>query len=671
MDPADREKFTKAMSKEVSNNLETGAYIILDAKESERVRRDCPDKIMKSRFVFTEKPLEPEDIEKTRKEGLLLDHSAIGICKAKARHVMQGFSEKGAEYLPSTTPQVAKDSVIMTLQILCSLGWTIGNLDFTQAFHSGSAIQRELYAEPPKEGLPGTTPRQLLMLKKTCYGLTDGPWAWYQHLKEELFRMGYTLSSLDPCLYLLRLHEDGPLEGVISLATDDMIHGGTEAHWKNMEALRSKYKMGKFATGGGKFAGKQIEVLDDGKFLVHQQSYVEENMQLVPMTRDRKRRRYSKCTDAEITSLRRAIGELSWLAKETRPDIAGRVALLQQCMPEPLVHHMIEANLIIQEVKRTPRVGITVNPIPIERLRVGVVTDASWGNTSENLAEAGSKDVWEETKTSWIRRHLQDRRTLFHPGSAPGGPDLHEISHERTTQTTVGEITDSWNSQDSIRIFGQQPWTGYTTFQKQRFQSEMQKPISERFLQFGNISSQGGYLLFFYDAEMEHSAEPRPITVAAWKSYKLKRCTVNTLSAETQSMLYGIGQIHWHRGLLYELFYNPLSLSGWEQEVAPIPFVAVTDSKSLYDTVTKCRNSSAHVDDRRTAIDLSILRRDLAVTKGQVRWVEGRNMLSDPLTKKMSSSFFKKCSSERSLVLARSRLSKFVRYPHAFVNKGW
>ena len=32
-----------------------------------------------------------------------------------------------------------------------------------------------------------------------------------------------------------------------------------------------------------------------------------------------------------------------------------------------------------------------------------------------------------------------------------------------------------------------------------------------------------------------------------------------------------------------------------------------------------------------SAINLSILRRDLAHTKGQVRWVEGRNMLSDPL----------------------------------------
>ena len=79
---------------------------------------------------------------------------------------MQGYSENGSEELDSTTPQVAKDSVIFTLQILCSMGLEIGNLDFTQAFHSGDPIERELYCEQPKEGVPGAQPRRLLRLLK-------------------------------------------------------------------------------------------------------------------------------------------------------------------------------------------------------------------------------------------------------------------------------------------------------------------------------------------------------------------------------------------------------------------------------------------------------------------------------------------------------------------------
>ena len=91
-----------------------------------------------------------------------------------------------------------------------------------------------------------------------------------------------------------------------------------------------------------------------------------------------------------------------------------------------------------------------------------------------------------------------------------------------------------------------------------------------------------------------------------------------------------------------EVFGEQLSLEHWERELSRTPFIAVTDSKSLYDTATKCRNVSSHIDDKRTAIDLSILKRDLQVTRGQVRWVAGVNMLSDSLTKRMSASFLKR-----------------------------
>ena len=74
--------------------------------------------------------------------------------KAKARHVMKGFSEENSEYLEVTTPQVARDSVMLTLQLLCSRRWKPGYLDFTQAFHSGDPIDREIYAEQPVEGIP-------------------------------------------------------------------------------------------------------------------------------------------------------------------------------------------------------------------------------------------------------------------------------------------------------------------------------------------------------------------------------------------------------------------------------------------------------------------------------------------------------------------------------------
>ena len=98
------------------------------------------DKIVQSRYVLTEKGIEAEDIEKAESEGVLISRDGDASKKAKARHVMKGFSEENSEYLEVTMPQVGKETVLFTLQILASLAWSPGYLDFTQrsirAIHS-------------------------------------------------------------------------------------------------------------------------------------------------------------------------------------------------------------------------------------------------------------------------------------------------------------------------------------------------------------------------------------------------------------------------------------------------------------------------------------------------------------------------------------------------------
>ena len=140
---------------------------------------------------------------------------------------------------------------------------------------------------------------------------------------------------------------------------------------------------------------------------------------------------------------------------------------------------------------------------------------------------------------------------------------------------------------------------------------------------------------------MEVEEAAFPISIITWKSYKVKRCTVNTLSAECQAMIQGVGSLHWIRALLEESRGTILRLEDWEQQIASTPFIAITDSKSLYDTVSKCRNTASHISDKRTAIDVTILKSDFKKTQGQIRWVEGSRMVSDSLTKKMSGSFLR------------------------------
>ena len=110
--PAEKkQQFIEAIKKEIKNNLQTEAYEVLDPQLSEKVRRESGDKIVKSRFVLTEKIIEAEDVPSARRDGVLLKDQGNESSKAKAIHVMKGFNQTNAEDLETTTPQRARDTV--------------------------------------------------------------------------------------------------------------------------------------------------------------------------------------------------------------------------------------------------------------------------------------------------------------------------------------------------------------------------------------------------------------------------------------------------------------------------------------------------------------------------------------------------------------------------------
>ena len=78
-----------------------------------------------------------------------------------------------------------------------------------------------------------------------------------------------------------------------------------------------------------------------------------------------------------------------------------------------------------------------------------------------------------------------------------------------------------------------------------------------------------------------------------------------------------------------------MSNEAWEATLSSIPYVAVTDSKSLYGCLAKLVCTYTQTDDKRTLIDIAILKDDL---------VQGRNMLCDPLTKRTKGQFLRSVS---------------------------
>ena len=131
----DAERLQRAIHKEFNNNLATGAYELLDPTTSELIRRTVPEKIMKSRYVLTKKPIEDFAVEDAISADEVLDSSSPDQpCKAKCRHVMQGYSESALLELETSTPQVHRDSVIFAAQLMASRGWIPGLLILLRHF---------------------------------------------------------------------------------------------------------------------------------------------------------------------------------------------------------------------------------------------------------------------------------------------------------------------------------------------------------------------------------------------------------------------------------------------------------------------------------------------------------------------------------------------------------
>ena len=121
--------------------------------------------------------------------------------KAKARLVILGYEDPDITDIPRDSPTLQKESRSLLLQMCASQKWKIRSFDIKTAFLRGSRRDnRILGVDPPPEM------RARLQLKeeeacellKSAYGLVNAPYLWYQELKDELLRLNFRMSPLDP-----------------------------------------------------------------------------------------------------------------------------------------------------------------------------------------------------------------------------------------------------------------------------------------------------------------------------------------------------------------------------------------------------------------------------------------------------------------------------------------
>ena len=123
-----------------------------------------------------------------------------------------------------------------------------------------------------------------------------------------------------------------------------------------------------------------------------------------------------------------------------------------------------------------------------------------------------------------------------------------------------------------------------------------------------------------------------PIHCMSWRSYRLPRIVSSTLSGEAQSFAMASGIAEWTLLVLAEALDGPYSLSDVDDVLRRRKPVGISDCRSLYDHLNTIGNGGT-LDDKRTAIDIAIIRQSISRCGLEPRWCPTGHMVADAFTK--------------------------------------
>ena len=135
--------------------------------------------------------------------------------------------------------------------------WTVITTDIKSAFLQRKELDRDIYVKPPTES---KAPQHIIWkLRHGLYGLKDGARQFYENIKEELLKLGFTQCKLDPAVFYIQ--EDKKLRGVICCHVDDFLHAGDQCFKRLMNKLRLRFSAGKVEEKTFKYIGFGIKQL--------------------------------------------------------------------------------------------------------------------------------------------------------------------------------------------------------------------------------------------------------------------------------------------------------------------------------------------------------------------------------------------------------------------------
>lgn len=386
-----------------------------------------------------------------------------GKLKLKSRLVARGFQEDTSNIL-SDSPTCSKESLRLILNIIATFNWKCQSIDIKSAFLQNKSIDREIYVKPPKEA---NVPRdKLWKLNTTIYGLSDASRSWYINVKNELINLGTKLCQSDPAVF--SWHFNAKLSGILCTHVDDFLFGGNEHFINNViKPLKSTFTIGSEFCTAFKYLGLNINQLDK-EIVLNQNDYIK-SIDFIDIDNHKMKKKDDSLTESELEDLRSLVGQLGWVAGQTRPDLSFEVCQLSSCFNHATVNDVLKANKLLKKAKQE-NISLSFGvPGKLDKLKFVCFNDASLGNLKDGGSQGGyviylvgenetsSPIMWQSKKLRRIVKSAMAAETLVQVEAAEScywlANLLNEIIYPVSTKDTLVKIeckTDNHQLYDAV-----------------------------------------------------------------------------------------------------------------------------------------------------------------------------------------------------------------------------
>jgi histone deacetylase 1/2 len=265
------------------------------------------------------------------------------IDRYMARLVAKGFKQRyELDYEDTFSPVVKPTTIRLLLSMAITHGWHLRQLDIQNAFLHG-VLEEEVFMRQRPGFEDSTRVGYLCRLDKALYGLKQAPRAWHARLSSVLTSLGFTPSTADTSLFILR---GRTITVYLLVYVDDiiMVSSSTTAADRLVTKLGSSFAL-KDLGRLHYFLGVEVHTQDHG-LLLSQKKYASELIyraglhKCSPMSTPMASTDRLSLTDGSLLSAEDStrycsiVGGLQYLIM-TRPDLSFAVNKVCQYLHAP------------------------------------------------------------------------------------------------------------------------------------------------------------------------------------------------------------------------------------------------------------------------------------------------------------------------------------------------